>query len=81
MNLTETIIATLTCSLIAGLATWMFKVHAKLAVIASRLVDVADKLEHVTDDHHELWIIATRHESEIAHIHKAATVGRAGAAV
>jgi hypothetical protein len=60
-----TAIASLVLALITGLGTWMFKVHAKLAVIATKLVDVADKLERVAADNHELWGISCRHEARL----------------
>ena len=58
-------VAGLLISLIAGLGTWMFMVHAKLAVIASKLVDVAEKLERSADDRHELWTTCARHEARL----------------
>ncbi len=66
MNANELLtLAGLTITLIAGLGTWMFKVHAKLAVIASKLVDVAEKLEHLSYDRRELWSITMRHETRL----------------
>jgi hypothetical protein len=50
-----------------GLAVgpWMFKVHAKLAVIASKIVDLCEKMERRGEDHRRLWEIASRHESRL----------------
>ncbi len=39
-----------------GLAVgpWMFKVHAKLAVIASKIVDLCDKMDRASEEHRRL---------------------------
>ena len=60
-------------SLIAGIAMsvglavgpWMFKVHAKLAVIASKIVDLCSKLEESSAEHHRLWEASYRHQSRL----------------
>lgn len=52
-------------SIVLAVAPWMFKVHAKLAVIASKLVDLCETLGDVTDEHRRLWEIAARHESRL----------------
>jgi hypothetical protein len=63
--------------LAVGLAVgpWMFMVHAKLAVIASKIVDLCDTMNRVGEEHRKLWQTCNRHESrldthdvEIAHI-------------
>lgn len=56
------------CSLFSlGLAIgpWMFKVHAKLAVIASKIVDLCEKMDRATDEQRRLWEICARHESRL----------------
>ena len=58
----------LVCSLLSlGLAIgpWMFKVHGKLAVIASKIVDLCEKMDRATDDHRRLWEACARHESRL----------------
>jgi hypothetical protein len=48
-----------------SIGPWMFKVHAKLAVIASKTVDLCDKMDRATDDHRRLWECCARHESRL----------------
>lgn len=48
-----------------ALGPWMFKVHAKLAVIASKVVDLCEKLEAANDEHRRLWEVCSRHESRL----------------
>jgi hypothetical protein len=55
--------AALSVALAAG--PWMFKVHAKLAVIASKVVDLCDKLDRTQDEHRRLWEVCSRHESRL----------------
>ncbi len=52
-------------SIVLAIGPWMFKVHAKLAVIASKIVDVCDKLERTSEDHRRLWEVSARHESRL----------------
>lgn len=52
-------------SLLVAIGPWMAKVHAKLAVIASKIVDMCDKLEAAAGEHRRLWEIASRHESRL----------------
>ena len=54
-----------TTSLMLAIGPWMFKVHAKLAVIASKIVDMCDRLERATVEHRKLWEVASRHESRL----------------
>ena len=56
------------CSLLSlGLAVgpWMFKVHAKLAVIASKIVDLCEKMDRASDEHRRLWETSARHASRL----------------
>ena len=62
-------------SLAVIVGPWMFKVHAKLAVIASKCADLCDKIEQIAHDGRRLWETSSRHESrlethqlQIAHI-------------
>ena len=48
-----------------AMGQWMFKVHAKLAVIASKVVDVCEKLDHTAEQHRELWQLCARHQSRL----------------
>ena len=50
-----------------GLAVgpWMFKVHAKLAVIASKIVDLCETMDRTSDEHRRLWEVASRHGSRL----------------
>ena len=52
-------------SVTTALAPWMFKVHAKLAVIASKLVDLCDSMQRASDEHRRLWETCSRHESRL----------------
>jgi hypothetical protein len=54
-----------TMSLVLAIGPWMFKVHAKLAVIASKLVDMCERLESASHEHRRLWEVASRHESRL----------------
>jgi hypothetical protein len=58
-----------------AVAPWVFMVHAKLAVIASQLAAVCQKLERSAETSQRLWEIVARHEArlethdvQIAHI-------------
>jgi hypothetical protein len=56
------------CSMLTiGLAMgpWMIKVHAKLAVIASKIVDLCEKMDRASDEHRRLWETCSRHESRL----------------
>lgn len=44
---------------------WMFMVHAKLAVIASKIVDLCDSIDRTSAEHRRLWEVANRHESRL----------------
>jgi hypothetical protein len=55
------------CAISIGLAMgpWMIKVHAKLAVIASKIVDLGDKIDQASQEHRRLWEISSRHQSRL----------------
>lgn len=44
---------------------WMFKVHGKLAVIASKIVDLCEKMDRTGEEHRRLWEVCSRHESRL----------------
>lgn len=48
-----------------ALGQWMFKVHGKLAVIASKVVDLCEKLDRTAEEHRDLWELCARHESRL----------------
>ena len=55
--------AVLSVVLTAG--PWMFKVHAKLAVIASKIIDLCEKMDRTGEEHRRLWEMANRHQSRL----------------
>lgn len=62
-------------SVVLVLGPWMFKVHAKLAVIATRIVDLSEKVERLADAADRLWSLSADHEArldthevELAHV-------------
>jgi hypothetical protein len=66
MTLEEwSIAAGLVGSAAAALGPWMTKVHAKLAVIATRIIDLCDKIDEARDEHRRLWDVCSRHESRL----------------
>lgn len=77
MMISDELVALLCAILSAALAIgpWMFKVHAKLAVIASKSSDLCEKLERAADESRRLWEVCNRHrtrleshEVQLAHI-------------
>ena len=52
-------------SVALALGPWMFKVHAKLAVIASKIIDLCEKMDHAADEHQKLWQVCSKHESRL----------------
>lgn len=57
------------CSVLSvGLAMGpsMIKVHAKLAVIASKIVDLCDKMDGANEEYRRLWEASSRHQSRHA---------------
>jgi hypothetical protein len=50
-----------------GLAAgpWMFMVHAKLAVIASQVVELCEKIDRSRDEQRRLWDACNRHASRL----------------
>lgn len=52
-------------SVVLVLGPWMFKVHAKLAVIATRIIDLSDKVERLADTADRLWSFSAQHEARL----------------
>jgi hypothetical protein len=56
------------CSVLSiGLAIgpWMITVHAKLAVITSRLGELSDKIDRQVHEQRRLWDTASRHHARL----------------
>ena len=51
--------------LVAAMGPWMIKVHAKLAVIASKIIDLCDKMDRTANEHRRLLEVCSRHESRL----------------
>jgi hypothetical protein len=64
MSQWELAVAVATSSLLA-LGSWMFMVHAKLAVIASRIVALSEQMQRAADTNQELWLLYARHEARL----------------
>lgn len=52
-------------SALLALGPWMFMVHAKLAVIASQIVELSQKLEKAVDATGRLWALYAQHEAKL----------------
>jgi hypothetical protein len=52
-------------SIALAVGPWMFKVHAKLAVIAAKLADLCESVEREHSDHTQLWRTTNRHTSRL----------------
>ena len=52
-------------SVVLVLGPWMFKVHAKLAVIATRIVDLSEKVEKLAGAADRLWLLSADHEARL----------------
>ena len=48
-----------------ALGPWMFMVHAKLAVIAARLMQLSENVERAAEANRELWTLYARHEARL----------------
>jgi len=55
----------ITVSALLTLAPWMFMVHAKLAVIASRIVDLSEKVGQLATTSERLWSQYAAHEARL----------------
>ena len=52
-------------SVVLVLGPWMVKVHAKLAVIATRIVDLSAKVEKLAEAADRLWSLSANHEARL----------------
>jgi hypothetical protein len=52
-------------SIVLAMGPWMFKVHAKLAVIASKIVDLCETMDRASQEYRRLWETCSRHESRL----------------
>ena len=52
-------------SALLALGPWMFMVHAKLAVIATRIVELSDKVEKATAANQQLWSVCAQHTTRL----------------
>ncbi len=52
-------------SALLALVPWLFMVHAKLAVIASRLDDLGEKVEKMAEAMERLWAQSAEHEARL----------------
>ena len=52
-------------SAVLALAPWMFMVHAKLAVIATQIVELGEKVEKAAEANQQLWSQCAQHETRL----------------
>lgn len=52
-------------SLVLGLGPWMLSVHAKLAVIATRLDEIRRRLDELAASHEERLAMCIEHQSRL----------------
>ncbi|MEE8452461.1 MAG: hypothetical protein V3R99_11125 [Thermoguttaceae bacterium] len=64
-------------SVLLALGPWMFMVHAKLAVIATQIEELGEKVEKSSESSNQLWSRYAHHETrlgthevQIAHVEK-----------
>jgi len=50
---------------LAALGPWMFMVHAKLAVIASRMEELSEQVQRATENSKELWDFCASHRARL----------------
>lgn len=48
-----------------ALGPWMFMVHAKLAVIASQMIELAARIERLTDAHERRLNLCLEHQARL----------------
>jgi len=58
------IVGVVTSALLA-LGPWMFMVHAKLAVIATQIVELGEKVEKAAEANQKLWSFYAQHEARL----------------
>ena len=52
-------------SALLALGPWMFMVHAKLAVIATQIVELGEKVEKAAEANQQLWSRCAQHETRL----------------
>jgi hypothetical protein len=52
-------------SAVLALAPWMFMVHAKLAVIATQIAELGEKVEKAAEANQQLWSCYAQHEARL----------------
>ncbi len=59
------ITASVVMSMALAIGPWMFKVHAKLAVIATETASLCRSLQEATREHRKLWEVCSRHQARL----------------
>ena len=59
------VVAGLLMSVALAVVPWMVKVHAKLAVIATQITNLCDKLDRATAEQRDLWELTAAHQSRL----------------
>ena len=52
-------------SALMSLAPWMFMVHAKLAVLVTRIEALSEKVDTAAEANGELWSLGAEHEARL----------------
>ncbi len=52
-------------SALLSLTPWMFKVHAKLAVIAAQITELGEKVEKAAEANQQLWSRYAQHQARL----------------
>ena len=52
-------------SALLALGPWMFMVHAKLAVLASQITTLCEKVDQAAEANHKLWMLYAQHEARL----------------
>ncbi len=58
-------VAALIVPTLLSVVPWMMKVHAKLAVIATQIAALCEKMERALAHDEELWALFTRHAARL----------------
>mgnify|MGYP000356770325 CR=1 FL=1 len=59
------LISGLILTIAVAFAPWMLMVHAKLAVIASQVAELCEKIENAAQANQKLWELCARHEARL----------------
>ena len=65
MNIQWEMVTGAVVSAVLTLGPWMFMVHAKLAVVAARLIDLVKKVDDAAAVNRDLWIRFAEHEARL----------------